>query len=217
MEAVATIAIPGNCHNSCQPRLAGRLIRIAALMLVCACPAAVGCSGLKSGARVVGEVPAWQLAGAQPSTIRPLGRCRVDAERQVPANLVTPLCEEFSLVLVSHATDWLLLCSRCQLTGTPPSLDFENGAVVGLIANVGESASQDWPIHLQTARVFDGEGLLEFSFSGGIYHPVRTAGYFELAYVAGLRSVQRVRVGRRDFILSPRGIEDQLDSKWSSE
>ncbi|MGQ9652008.1 MAG: hypothetical protein ACUVXJ_18040 [Phycisphaerae bacterium] len=161
-------------------------------------------------------MPAWQLAAAQPSTIYPLGRYRVDVDRQVPANLVTPLCEEFSLVLASHETDWSLLCSRCQITGASRSLDFRNGAVVGLIANVGECAWHDWPIHLQVARVLNGEGLLEFSFNGGIYYPLRTAGYLELAYVAGLKSVQHVRVGRRDFILRPCRMEDQQDSTWSS-
>lgn len=216
MEAVATIAVHGSCHNKPRPGLVWRLFRIATLGLVCLSPAAVGCSDPRSGKQAVAEVPAWQLAGAQPSTIRPLGQCRVDLDRQVPANLVTPLCEEFSLVLVSHEADWLLLCSRCQLTGASRSLDFQNGAVVGLIANVGECAWQDWPIHLQVARVLDGEGLLEFSFSGGIYYPVRTAGYLELAYIPGLRSVQRVRVGRRDFILRPCRIEDQHDSVWSS-
>jgi hypothetical protein len=175
----------------------------------------MGCSGSRRGGQTVGEVPAWQLAGAASSTIHPLGRSRVDVDRQVPANLVTPLCEEFSLVLVGDEASWSLLCARCQLQASFRSPDFDNGAVVGLIADVGECASGDWPIRLQVARVLDGEGWLEFSFGGGIYYPVKTAGYLELAYVPGLRSVQTVQVGRRSFILRPSGIQERQDSSWS--
>lgn len=215
MQTLATIATPGTCHNSPRLRLARLMFPVLALGLGWLSLTAMGCSGPRRSGRTVGEVPAWQLAGAAPSTIHPLGRSRVDVDRQVPANLVTPLCEEFSLLLVGDETSWSLLCSRCQLHTALHSLDFDNGAVVGLIADVGECASGDWPIRLQVVRVLDGEGWLEFSFGGGIYYPVKTAGYLELAYVPGLRSVQTVQVGRRSFILRPSGSQEQQDSSWS--
>lgn len=197
-------------------RLRRRALPIAALLLAWLSLAAVGCSGSGPAAPAVGEVPAWQLASAQPSSIRPLGRCRVDVNRQIPASLITPLCEEFSLVLVSDEPSWSMLCSRCYLTPAPRTLDFANGAVVGLIADVGECASRDWPTQLQVARVLDGEGWLEFSFTGGIFYPVKTAGYLDLAYVPGLKSVQMVQVGRRSFILRPSHGQEQPDSSWSA-
>lgn len=109
-----------------------------------------------------------------------------------------------------------MLCSRCYLTPAPRPLDFANGAVVGLIADVGECASPDWPTQLQVARVLNGEGWLEFSFTGGIFYPIKTAGYLDLAYVPGLKSVQMVQVGRRSFILRPSGGQERPDSSWSA-
>jgi hypothetical protein len=147
------------------------------------------------------EVPAWELTNAQPTTAHPVGRSRVDLDRPLAAHLIQVLCPEFTLVVITNATDWAEVRGRCQLTGSPASLDFSQGAIVGLVANVGECPRGVWPIELEVARVLEGEGSVEFRFVGGLYYPVRTAGYLELAYVPGLREVRMVRVGHRSFII----------------
>jgi hypothetical protein len=136
----------------------------------------------------------------------------VALEQQIPRQVVTPLCDEFALILVTDAANWAAIRSRCRLTSTPEHLDLRRGAVVGLVANVGERPSDRWPIGLQVARVLGGEGWLEFTFEAGLYHPVRTAGYLDLAYVPGLKVVRMVDIGRRSFVLKSTGDDHSSDS-----
>jgi hypothetical protein len=157
--------------------------------------AVTGCGALRLSAPRAVEEPAWELANAQPSDIRPLGRARVDMDRQIPKRLVTILCDEFALVLISDEAEWLAVRDACEIPAGPEPLDFTRGLVVGLVASVGERSSRGWPIELQAARVRHGEGWL--------YYPVRTAAYLEMAYVSGLQTVRMAQVGRRCFVLPP--------------
>lgn len=201
MRATVTIALTGTCHNKPWSSTLSRHHRLVLLVWFSALPGVSGCAAISSIPSPVTEVRELELAKAVPCAVFPLGRVRVDAGRQIPTQVVQELCDEFSLVLITNEAMWSAVTSRCHLPGEPARVDFSQGAVVGLIANVGESASMTWPVALQTARVLRGEASLDFAFSVGLYYPVKTAGYMELAYVPGLRTVRLVQVGRRSFIL----------------
>ena len=175
--------------------------------------AVMGCGALPMRSSRVTEEPAWELASAQPSEIRVLGRARVDLGRQIPGRFVTVLCDEFALVLISEESDWVAVRDSCEIPAGSERLDFSRGAVVGLAARVGERSSRGWPTELQVARVLHGEGWLEFSFGTGLYYPVKTAAYLEMAYVSGLQTVRMVQVGRRCFVLPPVGAGGSPESK----
>jgi len=66
---------------------------------------------------------------------------------------------------------------------------------------VGQCAHNAWPMHLRAVRARAGEGWLEAEFVPGLYYPLRTAGYLELAYVPALRTVRMVRIGPRTFMI----------------
>ena len=147
------------------------------------------------------EVPVWQLAYAEPIKPRLLGRARVSYDRPLPEHLTQPLCEEFSLVIITQPADWADMRRRLQLDRAPLDLDLSQGVIVGILANVGECPRDTWPIHLQAVRTCSGEGWVEARFSAGFYYPLVTAGYLELAYVPGLRTVRMVRIANRTFMI----------------
>ncbi len=175
--------------------------------------ALMGCGGMRVSSPRVIEEPAWELANAQPSDVRPLGRARVDLGVQIPGRFVTVLCDEFALVFISDEASWVTVRDSCEIAAESEPLDFSRGVVVGLAASVGERSSRGWPTELQAARVLHGEGWLQFSFATGLYYPVKTAAYLEMAYVSGLQSVRMVQVGRRCFVLPPAGDGGSPESK----
>jgi hypothetical protein len=200
MKTSVTIAFTHTCHNKAALR-AGAGAWLRAMLAGLLCVLAAGCSVAWRRPAATAEVPVWELANARPIAARPVGRARVDCERPLPSSFAQSLCTEFTLVCITNATNWADLRGRCGLATSPEELDFSQGAVVGLIANIGEGARGIWPIELDEARVQKGQGCVEFDFAAGVYYPVRTAGYLELAYVPGLREVQMVRVGQRRFII----------------
>lgn len=130
-----------------------------------------------------------------------LGRARITADESLPDRLVQRLSDEFALVSIRSPRDWREIRDRFGFEPLTSDTELAHGMVVGLIANIGESAQNRWPIRVGGARLVDGAGWMDFEFHGGIYHPVRTAGYLVLAYVPGLRSIQAVRVGQRSFVI----------------
>ncbi len=152
------------------------------------------------------EVPVWELADAEPVKPRLLGRARVSYDRPLPHHLTQPLCKEFSLIVITEPDDWADVRRRLGLELAPLALDLARGAIVGILANVGECANGTWPIQLETVRTQSGEGSLEARLAGGLYYPLLTAGYLELAYVPGLRTVRKVEIGPRGrtFIIRSR-------------
>ncbi len=213
MKPGVTIALTGTCHNNRPVPFPTRLWRPACWLGVVAATMLQGCSQWAPSGTPATEVPAWELARAEPSTIHPLARARVALEQQIPRQVVTPLCDEFALVLITDAANWAAVRSRCRLSSAPEHLDFARGAVVGLVASVGERPSERWPVGLGVARVLGGEGWLEFTFEPGLYHPVKTAGYLDLAYVPGLKVVRMVNIGRRSFVLKSTG-DDRRSHSW---
>lgn len=152
------------------------------------------------------EIPVWELAYAEPVKPSFVGRARVSFDRPLPEHLTQPLCDEFSLITIREAADWADVRRRLQLEHAPLNLDFSRGAVVGILANVGECAHGTWPVQLEAVRTRSGEGWVEASFAPGVYYPLRAAGYLELAYVPGLRTVRKVEIGPhpRIFIIGSR-------------
>ena len=146
-------------------------------------------------------VPIWELASADPTPAKPLGRARVAYDRPLPAFLTQQLSNDFTLVSINRPQDWEDVCRRLSLTPASPP-DFRNGMVAGIIANVGEPARAScWPVEIKTTRLRGGLASLEADFAPGVYYPVRTAGYLDLVYLPGVQTVGMVRVGDRTFII----------------
>jgi hypothetical protein len=142
-----------------------------------------------------------EVKTAEPTSLLPLARVRVSAGQLLPPHLVHPLCSEYALVVVRAPRDWTDFCRRLGLPPGLAKLDLDAGPVVGLLANVGESSSNKWPIRLVAVRVTEGKGSLRASFVPGLYHPVQTSGYLELAQLRGIRSIHQVQIDTRTFIL----------------
>jgi hypothetical protein len=141
------------------------------------------------------------LAHAEPVKPLPIGRSRISYDRPLPDHVVHYLSDEFSLVTIKRRSDWLSLQRRARLPETLREVDLSRGMIVGLLANVGESANDRWPVVIDSVRTRDGHGWLEATFVPGLYYPLRTAGYLELVYVPGLRSIRRVQIDKRTFII----------------
>lgn len=150
------------------------------------------------------EVATWQLANAEPVEPVFIGRGRLRDDHPLPDHLVQRLCDEFALITIARQTDFASVQSRARLPAElPAEVNLADGLIVGILATVGESASGRWPISLQAVRSRDGEGWIEATFDSGVYHPIRTAGYLELAYVPRLRAVRFVRINQRTFVIRP--------------
>ncbi len=146
-------------------------------------------------------MPTWELANAESVTPVPIARVRVSYDRPLPATLTQKLCDEFSLVTINTPDDWAEVRRRLQLADPVYPVSFAGGTIVGVLASVGEAAQAEWPIHIVGIRTRGGLGWLEAGFNPGVYYPVKTAAYLELAYVPGLRAVCMARVGHRTFVI----------------
>ena len=164
-------------------------------------------AGLPCGCRTATptpiEVPTWQLAGAEPVKPTILARARASFDRPLPDHLVQELAPEFSLITITRPNDWADVCRQLHVQPAQNVVDFARGMVVGILANVGQRAESGWPIHLTQVRTVSGVGWLDVVFAPGLYHPLKTAAYVELAYVPDLRAVSRVRIGQRTFVIRP--------------
>ena len=183
-------AVSGFCPRTLAVRAASWISMLGAALLGCAAtppPSA--------------EIPVWELAYAEPVKPAFVGRARVSFDRPLPEHLTRRLCDEFSLVTIREAADWADVRRRLQLQHDPLNLDLSQGAIVGILANVGECAHGRWPVQLHAVRTRSGQGWVEASFTSGLYYPLRAAGYLELAYVPGLRTVRMVRIGHRTFMI----------------
>lgn len=163
-----------------------------------------GCAPASRPARLV-ELPRWELTVAQTVHLTPVVRTRVSPNRPLPAHLVQQLCAEYSLITIRRPSDWAEVHRRLQLPAELARLNLESGPVVGILAEVGEQADGLWPLRLVDVRVTNRAGLLEAVFLPGLYHPVATAGYLELAQVPGLVTVTTVRINSRVFTIHSAG------------
>jgi hypothetical protein len=146
-------------------------------------------------------VPTWELANAEPFAPISVGRGRLSFDRPLPAHLLQDLCPEFTLVVIKSAKDWQDVQHRLQLPAPLPNIDLAQGSIVGLVANVGESMDDRWPITFRCLRRRGTEGSLEATFSPGVYYPMLTASYVDLVYAPGIRTIGLVAIDNRRFVI----------------
>jgi hypothetical protein len=197
---IAVLSIPHNVR--CRQPLAAPTARfiwssaLLALLIVCG---PTGCAAPPQARST--PIPTWELAEAQPTPMITLARLRVPLEHQIPKSFIQPLCPEYALVIIESDAEWKRLRERIDLIDAMPEVDLRRGMIVGLMADVGEASEPVWPISFEEARVQDGLGWLTALFHRGIYYPVKTAPYLEIAYVPRMRRVRRVDINNRSFAL----------------
>ncbi len=193
MQSGATIACARVAHNV-PPRPRGPAAWACSLLV-----AATGCT---SPVAAPLEVTTWELARAEPLKAVPLGRARISFDLPLPPGLIEELSPEFTLLVIRRQADWEALRRSVGLS-TGPEPDLSAGAIVGLIAWVGESAETGWPVRVTGVRALEGTAWLDAEFAPGLYYPLRAPGYLDLCYVPGLLSVGVVRINHRVFVIHP--------------
>lgn len=128
-----------------------------------------------------------------------IGRIRVGANITLPPEMLQPLSESYTLLCIHEPEDWRNLCLHLEQPDWINQADLARGGVVGILADIGESASGDWPVHISSCRTQAGDGFVEADFTPGLYYPLKTAAYLELVFIPGLRSVSMVRVGQHTY------------------
>ena len=181
-----------------------RAVAMLSVAIVLSSVGAGGCASTTTG-RLNTEIPLWRLATAEPTAIVRIGRARLNPNTPLPGHLIQNLSDEFDLVTIRTDAEWRNLHQNICLNSPPPTFDLSRGMIVGLLARVGEPARAEWPIQFQVVREMAGVGLIEITFSPGLYHPVETAAFLDLIYIPSLRHVQTVRINRRTFIIHPAG------------
>ena len=189
----ATIACARAAHNV-PPPLRGPAAWTGTLLV-----AVTGCAGPAAAPL---EITTWELARAEPLKVVPLARARISFDLPLPPGLIEELSPEFTLLVVRQQAAWEALRRSIGLT-TDPAPDLSAGAIVGLVAWVGESAETGWPVRLTGVRALAGMAWIDAEFASGLYYPLQTAGYLDLCYVPGLISVGVVRVNHRVFVTNP--------------
>jgi hypothetical protein len=101
------------------------------------------------------------------------------------------LGQRLSLFEVRTPGQWQSLRRHAPELGPCP--DLSRGIIVGLASHAGMPLDGQWPIRLDTVRVYKGAGFVIASFAGGSYLPDGTT-YLETAQFEGLRSVLMVEV-----------------------
>jgi hypothetical protein len=198
-----TIAVAAISHNHLCPRPLEAFVRCPALwyglfsLLVALAPG--GCAASFKARST--PIPTWELAEAQPARTITLARIRIPLDHPIPTELMQPLCEEYALLMIESPRAWGRLAEDLELPDLPPEADLHKGMIVGLLADVGEASDATWPITIEEARVQEGLGWLIADFHRGIYYPLKTASYLELAYVPGMRRVRRIDINNRRFAL----------------
>jgi len=147
--------------------------------------------------------PSEALAAARPTKPILLARARSCPDHPLPGSLVEVLSPELSLITIACSGDWAVTCRCLELNQLASPPDFSRGIVIGLQAKVGERAGDGWPIRIVSFRQCAGIGRIEASFAPGLYYPLETAGYVELAFAPGLRQVNAVCIDKRTFLMSP--------------
>ena len=194
MERGVTISGAVFGHNA-PPQVAGIwLLRGVGLLACC-----VGCAGQHGGPALV---PTADLAAAPAAATQPVARGRISFEHPLPAALVTPLDDQYSLVLIRRGSELLRVLRDLGLVPAV-AIDLSRGVVVGVLAEVGENPDGECPSNIREVRLLSGVAAVESDVRPGVYYPLRGPGYLELIYVPGLRLVQSVRIGPRLFSIEP--------------
>lgn len=140
------------------------------------------------------------LALARPVPVQPIWKVRVPLDAQLGNRMQRGLCTEFSLLEIYNEVDFEEFCRKVGFRPDQVHPDFETGALIGIIAAVGEQMGDRWPIAVETIRLHQGAGWIKARFRAGTYFPLRTAAYCDLVYVSGLKEVLAVEINRRTFL-----------------
>lgn len=196
---ISVVQMPHNGHVVPSGNGAGfgcGIIRL--LLLAGAASSAIGCATARPLAT---EVTVWELVDAEPVRPRLVARTRLGWDQPLPDHLVQHLCDEFTVMMITRQPDWSELRRSLELYETPKYFDFTSGAVIGILADVGEATNQRWPVEIETIRTRSGEGWIDARFSGGVFYPLRCPGYLELVYAPELHAIRLVRINNRTFLL----------------
>lgn len=140
------------------------------------------------------------LALARPVAAQPVWKVRVPLDAQLGNRMQRRLCTEFALLEIYTEEDFNDFCNKIGLAPDQAHPDLETGALVGIIAAVGEQMGDRWPVAVETIRVHQGAGWIKARFRPGTYYPLSTAAYCDLVYVPGLKEVLAVEINRRTFL-----------------
>jgi len=126
---------------------------------------------------------------------------RVPLGVNLAADSLCKLCDQYDLVEIRTPARWRAFCEQTGLTQPDPPPDFTRGAVVGLVAKVGEPVDGNWPTAISELRLQeDGTGWLRSQFRTGLYRPLLVDAYCNLVYVKGLKRIILVEINRRAFL-----------------
>ena len=114
------------------------------------------------------DVTVEQLEHARPIAAERHWELRVPSGEALTNNITRRLCPEFSLLEIQTPDDLKAFCDEIGLRLPPESIDFRNGMLVGVVANVGESTGRKWPVAIDTIRLRDGAGLIKARFHPGV-------------------------------------------------
>ncbi len=213
MKTFANIACAGVYHNqwTIHPRCDGHSVFAKAFCSILLACLPIGCASFHSHSQPA-KISSWKLENAPTVNPQHLCRVRVSFDHPLPKTLTRKLSDEFTLVTIQHPDDWKSFIQRFHLQISPSKLNLEKGTIVGLLAQVGESANHQWPIEIDTVRCYSGYGRLKANFLPGIYHPLKTAAYLELIYVPDIKHIHTILINRRMFILPPLPAHAPLNS-----
>lgn len=163
----------------------------------------MGCLALVAGTGCAGasaQVNVERLMHAKPVVPTHSWRLRVPNDVTLPRRLTRTLCDEFVLLEIHNYDD---LSEFYDIIGLPAGTkrpDLNRGMLIGVIASVGESMSDDWPVSIEKIRLDGGDGWIRARFHPGAYYPINIAAYCHLAYIPGLERVMMVEINRRTFV-----------------
>lgn len=124
----------------------------------------------------------------------------VAGDTETLRNLCTPLGPRLGLLQIHNRGEWERLAAIAPQLGRCP--DLHAGTQIGLACWAGTPLEGQWPVMLDSVRVYEGGGLVAASFNGGSYLPDGSA-RLETGYVKGLRSVLVVNVNGASFYPEP--------------
>jgi hypothetical protein len=128
-------------------------------------------------------------------------RVRVPLGTEPLADHVCRLSDQYELIEIRSSAKWRSFCQMTGLADCDAAPDFSKGTVVGLIASVGEPVDGSWPTDISEIRLQrDGAAWIRTRFRTGVYRPLLSDAYCNLAYVKGLSRVILVEINRRAFL-----------------
>ena len=201
VKLIGTIACASARHNRNHRRLLSarrRRHRWAMAFGLLASSLTIGCASQQPTRP---KIPLWELATAEPVAPTLLARTRIGLTQTLPSHLVLRLCPEYTLITATTKKDWQTLTEQLSLPKTTSEIDFNHGMVVGIIARLGEPVDHRWPIHIRHIRCRQGVGAMEIHFTPGLYHPLQSPPFVELAHVTNCRHICSIEINDRRFII----------------